>query len=64
MFELQRGILSTKSDPRAFDMPLLVGLATQTDALTNLLLAADGRRYRAVPWVDSARSSSFLYYEK
>ena len=44
MFELQRGILSTKSDMRAVEIPLLVGLASQTDTLTNMLMAAEGRR--------------------
>ncbi|RUS91715.1 hypothetical protein EGW08_000541 [Elysia chlorotica] len=44
MFELQRGVLSTKSDLRAVEIPLLVGLASQTHVLTNMLIAADGRR--------------------
>ncbi|GFS26312.1 hypothetical protein ElyMa_007050300, partial [Elysia marginata] len=42
MFELQRGVLSTKSDMRSIEIPLLVGLASQTDVLTNMLLSAEG----------------------
>ncbi|KAK3791030.1 hypothetical protein RRG08_030200 [Elysia crispata] len=58
MFELQRGILSTKSDMRAVEIPLLVGLASQTDTLTNMLMAAEGRR---LPWLQKLLTYTALH---
>ncbi|GFN78096.1 integrator complex subunit 5 [Plakobranchus ocellatus] len=48
MFELQRGVLSSHSDVSIIEIPFLVGLASQTDILTNMLLNAEGRR---LPWL-------------
>ncbi|XP_005098705.1 integrator complex subunit 5 [Aplysia californica] len=48
LFELQRGVLSRKMDSSPTDIPLLAGLASQTDRLTSMLLSSEGKR---VPWL-------------
>lgn len=58
MFELQRGVLSTKSERHAVEIPLLMGLASQTEILTIMLLAATGSR---LPWLQKLLTYTALH---
>ncbi|BFZ06008.1 hypothetical protein BsWGS_09047 [Bradybaena similaris] len=48
LFELQRGVLSRKTDGSVVEISLLTGLASQVESLTRLLLHSQGTR---VPWL-------------